>query len=99
MPLGTGQRGGRGLLLRQFGAVRPGAGAAAHFAALLDSCGSLAAAVRMPKLLAGVSLAREEAYLQMVARGFRAETLVVTMHRPNEAAYSRPGLYVLDDWR
>lgn len=35
----------------------------------------------------------------MVARDFRAETLVVTMHRPNEAAYSRPGLYVLDDWR
>jgi hypothetical protein len=21
------------------------------------------------------------------------------MHRPNEAAYSWPGLYVLDDWR
>jgi hypothetical protein len=81
------------------GAARPGAGAAAHFAALLDSCGSLAAAVRMPNLLAGVNLAREEAYLQMVARGFRAETQVVTMHRPNEAAYSRPGLYVLDDWR
>jgi hypothetical protein len=24
---------------------------------------------------------------------------VVTMHRPNEPGYSRPGLYVLDDWR
>jgi hypothetical protein len=49
--------------------------------------------------LAGVNLAREEAYLQMLARGFRAEAQVVTMHRPNEASYSRPGLYVLDDWR
>jgi hypothetical protein len=35
----------------------------------------------------------------MLARGFRAEAQVVTMHRPNEASYSRPGLYVLDDWR
>ena len=99
MPLGTGQRGRRGLLLRQIRRRAARSRAAAHFAALLDSCGSLAAAVRMPNLLAGVNLAREEAYLQMVARGFRAETLVVTMHRPNEAAYSRPGLYVLDDWR
>ena len=94
-----GSEAGEGCCYVKFGAVRPGAGAAAHFAALLDSCGSLAAAVRMPNLLAGVNLAREEAYLQMVARGFRAETLVVTMHRPNEAAYSRPSLYVLDDWR
>ena len=96
---GPASEAGEGCCYVKFGAVGPGAGAAAHFAALLDSCGSLAAAVRMPNLLAGVNLAREEAYLQMVARGFRAETLVVTMHRPNEAAYSRPGLYVLDDWR
>ena len=58
-----------------------------------------AAAVGIPNLLAGVNLAREEAYLRMLAHGFRAEIQVVTMHRPNEAAYSRPGLYVLDDWR
>jgi hypothetical protein len=60
---------------------------------------ALAAAIGMPSLLAGVNLAREEAYRQMVARGFRAETQTVAMHRPNEAGYSRPGLYVLDDWR
>jgi len=90
---------GEGCCYVKFGAVRPGEGDAARFAALLDGCGSLAAAVGMPNLLAGVNLAREEAYLQMVARGFRAEIQVVTMHRPNEAAFSRPGLYVLDDWR
>ena len=54
---------------------------------------------RMPNVLAGVNLSREEAYLQMLARAFRPKTQVVTMHRPNEASYSRPGLYVLDDWR
>ncbi len=90
---------GEGCCFVKFGAVRPGVGDAARFAALLDGCGSLAAAVGMPNLLAGVNLARQEAYLQMVARGFRAEIQTVAMHRPNEAAYGRPGLYVLDDWR
>ena len=53
----------------------------------------------MPNVLAGVNLAREEAYRQMVARGFRTMIQGVTMHRPNEPSYSAPGLYVLDDWR
>jgi hypothetical protein len=87
---------GEGCCLVKFGAVRAGA---ARFAALLAGCRGLAAAVGMPRLLAGVNLAREEAYLQMMAHGFRALFHVVTMHRPNEAGYSRPGLYVLDDWR
>ena len=96
---GPASEAGQGCCFVKFGAVRPGAGDAARFAALLEGCGSLAAAAGMPTLLAGVNLAREEAYLQMVARGFRAEIQVVTMHRPNEGAYSRPGLYVLDDLR
>ena len=96
---GPASEAGAGCVFVKFGAVRPGTGEAARFAALLDGCLSLAAAVGMPRLLAGVNLAREEAYLQMVARGFRAEIQVVAMHRPNEACYSRPGLYVLDDWR
>jgi hypothetical protein len=96
---GPASEAGEGCCFVKFGAVRPGAGDSARFAALLDGCGSLAAAVGMANVLAGVNLAREEAYLLMVARGFRAQVQVVTMHRPNEAAYSRPGLYVLDDWR
>jgi hypothetical protein len=50
-------------------------------------------------VLAGVNLSREEAYRQVLARGFRSRMNTVTMHRPNEACYSRPCLYVLDDWR
>lgn len=53
----------------------------------------------MPNLLAGVNLAREEAYRHMVARGFRTAIQGVTMHRPNDWGYSRPGVHVLDDWR
>jgi GNAT superfamily N-acetyltransferase len=96
---GPASEAGAGCCYVKFGAVRPGAGGAERFDALLDGCSSLAAAVGIPNLLAGVNLAREEAYLWMLAHGFRAEIQVVTMHRPNEAAYSRPGLYVLDDWR
>jgi len=53
----------------------------------------------MPNVLAGVNLAREEAYQQMRTRGFRTMIQGVTMHRPNEPGYSVPGLFVLDDWR
>jgi GNAT superfamily N-acetyltransferase len=96
---GPASEAGEGCCYVKFSAVRPGTGDASRFDALLDGCGSLAAGIGMSNILAGVNLSHEEAYLQMVARGFRADIQVVTMHRPNEAAYSRPGLYVLDDWR
>jgi GNAT superfamily N-acetyltransferase len=96
---GPASEAGSGCLFVKFGAVRPGAGADTRFAALLDACGGLAAAVGMANVLAGVSTAREEAYRHMLGRGFRSQMHVVTMHRPNEPGYSRPGLYVLDDWR
>lgn len=96
---GRASEAGEGCCFVKFGAARPGPGAAERFAALLDSIGSLAATVGTAHVLAGVNLAREEAYLQMLARGFRAVIQVVTMHRPNEACYSRPGIFALDDWR
>jgi len=96
---GPASEAGEGCCFVKFGAVRPGAGAEARFASLLDACGALALSVGMPSVLAGVNLAREEAYRHMVARGFRSEVQGVTMHRPNEAGYSRAGIYLLDDWR
>jgi GNAT superfamily N-acetyltransferase len=96
---GKASEAGEGSCFVKFGAVRPGPGADERFAGLLDSCGALALSVGMPNVLAGVNLAREEAYRRMVARGFRTEIQGVTMHRPNEAGYSRPGIYLLDDWR
>jgi GNAT superfamily N-acetyltransferase len=83
----------------KFGAVRPGPRDAERFAALLDACSALAATAGMPYVVAGVNLSHEDAYLHMLARGFRADFNVVTMHRPNEMAYFRAGLYVLDDLR
>ena len=83
----------------KFGAVRDGPSAEQDYSRLLDACGALAAAVDMPKLLAGANMARHEAYRHLVARGFRTEIQGVTMHRHNDPGYCRPGVYVLDDWR
>jgi GNAT superfamily N-acetyltransferase len=89
----------RDCLFVKFGAARPGPGCDARFASLLDGCDALAQVVGVKHVLAGVNTGREEAYRLMLARGFRARMLVVTMHRPNEPGYSRPGCFVLDDWR
>jgi predicted N-acetyltransferase YhbS len=96
---GPASEAGEGCCFVKFGAVRPGPGGEQRFAALLDVCADLAFVVGMPNVLAGVNLAREEAYRHMLGRGFRTQIKGVTMHRPNEPGYSRPGLFVLDDWR
>jgi GNAT superfamily N-acetyltransferase len=83
----------------KFGAVRDGPSAEQDYSRLLDACEALAAAVGMPKVLAGANMARHEAYRHLVARGFRTEMQGVTMHRHNDPGYCRPGVYVLDDWR
>jgi hypothetical protein len=96
---GPASEAGADCLFIKFGAVRSGAGAAGRFGALLDAAGTLAASVGMGRVTAGVNLAREEAYAQMAAQGFRTGFQGVAMHRGNEPGYCRPGLYVLDDWR
>ena len=96
---GPASEAGADCLYIKFGAVRSGAGAGERLSALLDAAGALAAAAGMKSVLAGVNLAREEAYRQMKALGFRTAFQGVTLHRGNEPGYSRPGVYVLDDWR
>jgi GNAT superfamily N-acetyltransferase len=83
----------------KFAAVRPGQNAAQAFDRLIDACESFAASRRLKRIEAGVSLARQEAYQQMLARGFRTALQGVAMHKPNEPGYSRSGVYVIDDWR
>jgi GNAT superfamily N-acetyltransferase len=96
---GPASEAGEGCCYVKFGAARPGPGGEERFGALLDACAWLAREARMQNVLAGVNLAREEAYRMMLARAFRTMIQGVTMHRPNEPGYSRPGLFVLDDWR
>ena len=96
---GSASEAGEGCLYIKFGAVRVGPGGEQRFASLLDACGDFAVTVGLPNVLAGVNLAREEAYRHMIGRGFRTQIQGVAMHRPNEPGYSRPGLFILDDWR
>ena len=51
------------------------------------------------RLAVGVNAARHEAYRVMLERNFRTDLQGVAMHRPNEAGYNRPGVYLIDDWR
>jgi len=96
---GPASEAGQGCLFVKFGAARPGSGAEARFAALLEGCAGLAEAAAMPNVLAGVNTGREEAYRSMLTHSFRARMHVLAMHRPNEPGYSRPGCFVMDDWR
>jgi len=46
-----------------------------------------------------VNTARHEAYRTMIERGFWTSVQGVARYRPNGAAFNRPGVAVLDDWR
>lgn len=79
--------------------IKFGAASSRHFDPLLDACEAFAASRSLTHLEAGMNLARHEAYRQMLDRGFQTTQQGVAMHRPNEPGYSRPDMYVIDDWR
>lgn len=97
--VGAGTEAGSGACYVKFAAVNPGAGAARRFERLLDVCASFAASRDANMLLAGVNTARHDAYGILLARGFRTVLQGVAMYRANAIAYSRPELFVIDDWR
>ena len=96
---GRGTEAGAGNCYVKFGAIQPGPGVENHFVRLLAACISFAHTVGLTRVEAGVSLAREEAYREMRATGFRTQIQGVCMHRPHEPGYHRPGIFVIDDWR
>jgi predicted N-acetyltransferase YhbS len=96
---GPGSEAGSGTCYVKFGAARPGPAAGEAFEQLLDACEALAAARGLSRLVAGVNMARHDAYRRMLARGFRTEILGVVLQRDNEIGYNRPDVYALDDWR
>lgn len=97
--VGEGTEAGPDTCFVKFAAVRPGARAARHFEELLDSCEELAVESGAGRLVAGVNVARHEAYRALLARGHRTFLQGVAMHRGNQPGYNRPGVYALDDWR
>ncbi len=96
---GAGSEAGSDACYVKFAAVRPGLQAGEQFEQLLDRCEAYGASQKMTRLLAGVNTSRDAAYTRMIARGFRTEIVGVVMHKPNEPAYNRSDVFVLDDWR
>lgn len=97
--LGAGtEAGGRGCYVK-FGLARPGPGAERRFGALLDACEALAVDHHADHVELGVNAGRHEAYAAVLARGYRAGLVGVSMHRGNDEGYSRPGTWLIDDWR
>ncbi len=83
----------------KFGAVHTGISAPEKFVNLLDACNAYARSRAASKLVAGVNMARHEAYRTMLNRGFRTFLQGVALQKGNVHGFNRPGVYVLDDWR
>lgn len=97
--VGAGTEAGSGKCYIKFGAARSGLDAARQFRHLLDACRELALSSGANTLVAGVNLARADAYREMLQAGFRTTTQGVAMERNGEAGYNRNDVFVMDDWR
>jgi hypothetical protein len=96
---GTGSEAGSGNCYVKFGAVRPSANVRTNFERLLDACEIFATKMGMSRLVAGMNVARHEAYRVMIQRGFRIDFQGVAMHKSNEPGYDRSDVFVIDDLR
>jgi predicted N-acetyltransferase YhbS len=97
---GAGSEAGSDTCYVKFAAVRPGEGAATRFERLLDACEALAAESGSSRLVAGVNTGRLDAYRRLLARGFRAERIGLSMRlHPEGPHFDTPAHYVIDDLR
>jgi GNAT superfamily N-acetyltransferase len=96
---GAGSEAGTGTCFVKFGAALPGPGAEERFGRLLTAVESFAGRAGAEAVVAGVNTGRRGAHAALLDRGYRAELIGVTMHRPDESAYHDDSAWVLDDWR
>jgi GNAT superfamily N-acetyltransferase len=97
---GPGTEAGSGVCYAKFAAVRPGPRAADDFARLLRGIEAFAGSSGARKIVAGVNVARREAFRALLENGFRSESQGVAMETGDAASgYNRAGVYILDDWR
>jgi predicted N-acetyltransferase YhbS len=97
---GPGSEAGSGTCYVKFGVVAPGETAAEDFERLLDACEAFAARSGVERLVAGVNVGRLDAYRRLLARGFRADLIGVSMWlRPGVPTFDTSDDYVLDDLR
>ncbi len=96
---GSESEAGSGVCYVKFGAVSPRSNARESFARLLEACELCGLGAGAARLVAGVNASRREVYEEMLSAGFRVSLTGISMHRPNEPGFSRPGVFVIDDWR
>jgi GNAT superfamily N-acetyltransferase len=97
--VGARTEAGSGKCYIKFGAVQSGQDAALHFRRLLDACREFASSQGANTLVAGVNLARVDAYREMLQAGFRTNAQGVAMERDGVVGYNRTDVFVMDDWR
>lgn len=91
---------GTGVCYVKFAAVRPGPRAVENLGRLLGAVEAFARCAWAHKVMAGVNVARREAFQALVANGFRGESQGVAMESGDASSgYNRAGVYILDDWR
>jgi GNAT superfamily N-acetyltransferase len=95
--IGAGTEAGEGVLFVKFAAAR--LGDADGFERLIAAIEHLADERGAKTVIAGMNAGRRGAYRLLQARGYRANFIGVAMHRPDQAGYQRPEVYVIDDWR
>ena len=83
----------------KFGCVGPGRNAIENFERLLQACEFLASKKNVSRLVAGMNTARHQAYQVMIGKGFWIDFEGVVMQKPNEPAYNRPDVFIIDDLR
>ncbi len=96
---GAGSEAGSGVTFIKVGAARPGRDAPGHFERLLAACEALAQVRGSKQLVAGINVARSQAYQIMRRHGFETTFEGVAMHRPDAPGHNRPDCFVIDDWR
>jgi GNAT superfamily N-acetyltransferase len=96
---GAGTEAGSGKCYIKFGAVRSGPDAAQEFSRVLEACREFARSRGTGILVAGMNLARRDAYREMLQSGFRTTTQGVAMEQNGATGYNRPDVFLIDDWR
>jgi GNAT superfamily N-acetyltransferase len=97
--VGPNTEAGSGTCYIKFGAVKPGSDSAKIFDTLIHACEQYAHLQNAVRLVGGVNTGRHNGYKRMIELGFRTDIQGVAMQRPNETAYNREDVYLIDDWR
>jgi len=97
--VGAGTEAGTGKCYIKFGCARGGPSAAREFRRLLHACREFGLSAGATTVVAGVNLARLDAYREMLRAGFKTTTQGVAMQRDADPGYNRPDVFLIDDWR